>query len=48
LEPNGYKVLFIIAGLALYIQFDITTEINPMAWREFLGGRGIGRPEAPS
>ncbi len=37
LEPNDYKVLLVVSGLALYTtQFGFA--IKPMAWRKFLGG----------
>jgi hypothetical protein len=36
LEPNDYKVLLVVAGLALYTQFGFT--IKPTAWTKFLGG----------
>ncbi len=35
-EPNNYKVLLVIAGLASYTQLDFA--IKPTAWRKFLGG----------
>jgi hypothetical protein len=50
LDPEDYKVLLIVAGLASYMQFGITIKINPTAWREFLclRGRGAGRCEVLS
>ncbi len=36
LEPNDYKVLLIVAGLASYSKLGFA--IKPTAWREFLGG----------
>jgi hypothetical protein len=47
LDPTDYKVLLIVAGLVWYTQFGITIKIKPMAWREFLGGKGTGRCRAP-
>jgi hypothetical protein len=43
LDPEDYEALLIVAGLVLYMQFDITIKVNATAWREFLGGRGAGR-----
>ncbi len=36
LEPNDYKVLLVVAGLASYTQLGFA--IKPTAWRKFLGG----------
>jgi hypothetical protein len=36
LEPNNYKVLLVVAGLASYTKLGFA--IKPMAWRKFLGG----------
>jgi hypothetical protein len=36
LEPNDYKVLLVVAGLASYMQFGFA--IKPTAWRKFLSG----------
>jgi hypothetical protein len=36
LEPNDYKVLLVVTGLALYTQLGFA--IKPTAWRKFLGG----------
>jgi hypothetical protein len=36
LEPNNYKVLLVVAGLASYTRLGFA--IKPMAWRKFLGG----------
>jgi hypothetical protein len=36
LEPNNYKVLLVVAGLALYTKLGFA--IKPTAWRKFLGG----------
>jgi hypothetical protein len=36
LEPNNYKVLLLVAGLASYTQLSFA--IKPTAWRKFLGG----------
>jgi hypothetical protein len=48
LNPEDYEVLLIVAGPASYTRFGFTIKIEPMAWREFLGGRGAGRHEALS
>ena len=48
MDPEDYKVLLIIAGLTLYMQFSFTIKIKPTAWREFLGSRDAGKLEAPS
>jgi hypothetical protein len=36
LEPNDYKVLLVVAGLASYTKLGFA--IKPMCWRKFLGG----------
>jgi hypothetical protein len=36
LEPNDYKVLLVVTGLASYTKLGFS--IMPMAWRKFLGG----------
>ena len=36
LDPNNYKVLLVIAGLAHYTRFGFA--MKPTAWRKFLGG----------
>ncbi len=36
MEPNNYKVLLVIAGLASYTRLGFA--IKPTAWRKFLGG----------
>jgi hypothetical protein len=36
LEPNDYKVLLVVTGLALYTRLGFA--IKPTAWRKFLGG----------
>jgi hypothetical protein len=46
LDPEDYEVLLSVANLALYTQFGFTIKIKPMAWREFLSGRGTGRRKA--
>jgi hypothetical protein len=45
---KDYEVLLIVTGLVSYTQFGFTIKIKPTVWREFLGGRGIGRRKAPS
>ena len=38
LDPNNYKVLLVVAGLAHCTRFGFT--IKPTPWRMFLGGGG--------
>jgi len=38
LEPNDYKVLLVVTGLAQYTRFGFA--MKPTAWNKFLGGGG--------